>query len=160
MTPSDEQLVQTITQQVLAALGASPMVSGANRGDSSASSVHAAEIHAPAGTCTGDYSKFKESPVTTATETEIAAAEPASPAPMTGIITATQLQQAMSQSPDGVAVIAVSARLTPLANDLARQNPGKIRRASPLSANPGATGREATMDLPWLWWIDGVCPVV
>ena len=78
--------------------------------------------------------------------------------PLTGIVTANQLQDAMNASPDGVVLLAPDARLSPLGNDLARQFPERVRRASPVGGNPARAGEAA--DLPWLWWLDGHSDVV
>ncbi|MEX0775309.1 MAG: hypothetical protein WD042_06290 [Phycisphaeraceae bacterium] len=83
--------------------------------------------------------------------------EGAEPPALTGIITAAQLQDAINASPDGAATLTADARLTPLANDLARQHPEKVRRLG--AASIIRPGQQATDDA-WLWWIDGYCPVV
>jgi hypothetical protein len=68
----------------------------------------------------------------------------------------------MDGAADRVAVLAADARLSPLANDLARQFPERVRRLN--AAVAGSAGRWAgdggAAALPWLWWIDGACPVV
>ncbi len=77
---------------------------------------------------------------------------------MTGIVTANQLQAAMDASADRVARLAADAKLTPLANDLARQFPQRIVRINrEQSASASAmSGAPAT----WLWWADGACATV
>lgn len=82
------------------------------------------------------------------------------PLPLSGIITANQLKAAMDASNDGVALLARDARLTPLAADLARQHPEKIRRVDPGSSAPSASNAAPANGLPWVWWIDGSCPAV
>jgi len=87
------------------------------------------------------------------------------PLPLTGIITANQLQEAIKASPDGTALLAADARLTPLANDFARQKKDKIRRASATGAASSSrlsapvTGSDSS-SAQWLWWIEGGCPIV
>ena len=65
----------------------------------------------------------------------------------------------MDAASDGVALLSPDARLSPLANDLARQRPGKVRRAAH-QATPATGSSGASQNLPWAWWIDGACPVV
>jgi len=154
MDTIDPQLVRAIAEQVIAVLRQRGVVPEAANSGSSLP----APVRPPAGTCTGDYSKFAGSQV--AADASSAAPPPAAIAhqvvPLTGIVTASQLQAAMDASPDGVAVLAPDARLSPLGNDLARQHPKRVKRASALSANPA--GQPAP--LPWLWWIDGSCAAV
>jgi hypothetical protein len=105
------------------------------------------------------------------------AASVAQPLPLSGIITANQLQEALDASPDGVAYLAPNARLTPLANDLARTKKEKVRRAAPpareLPMSHGPNAGPQGLAVPpalastssgggggWLWWIEGGCPVV
>jgi hypothetical protein len=143
----ERQLVQNIAREVLATLRERGVaLSGEPRAD----------IHPPIGVCTGDYSQFPE-----LAGKLHGGAPPASalsqPIPLTGIITANQLEAAMKAAPNGVAVLAIDARLTPLANDIARQHVGRIRR---LDAQAAGSIQVDTAGLPWLWWIDGSCPVV
>ncbi len=160
--PVDEQkrqLIERITKEVIEALkdgGARP-------------APPRADVRPPIGICTGDYSQFPElagrlhgtagaaPPVSEGAAAPVSpAAAPAEPIPLTGIITANQLQQAWGASADGTALLADDARLTPLANDLARQHPERIRRAS--AAARGTDGRSSSADTtPWLGWIDGPC---
>ena len=198
MDSKDSQLVETVTQQVLAALAAQGMLSleqgcvmtcppsnseTANEfvnaiGHSVASSLPSvASINPPIGQCTGDYSKFPELEgklYNTAANSSLASTAPtlppapaSQPAPLTGIITANQLQQALdaaainNAADQGKVFLVNDARLTPLANDLARQlaqnNDNRIERLTP--GQPTAI-TPATATLPWLWWIEGQCPVV
>ncbi len=228
MTDSDRQLVELITQQVLALLqqGGASRAPGASATATTATSTvpHTAPIHPPIGQCTGDYSKFPElkgklygnaspaslavaaaalrsakakdsgqvdggdggiansrvnlrTPGSMAIRESIAAAniQPQatqhSPLPLTGIITANQLQEAAKASPDGTVLLAIDAKLTPLANDWARQKKDKIRRVSPedvshyaaptssSSAEHAAAGANSPTN-QWLWWIEGGCPIV
>ena len=126
-----------------------------------AEEVSRADIHPPAGVCTGDYSKFTE------LHGRLPAASPGrtpsdSPAPgpvaLTGIVTAERLRAAMQASPNGEAVLAADARLTPLANDLARELPRRIRRVT--DSVDGSVSRGTAVGLPWLSWCDGRCPAV
>jgi hypothetical protein len=168
MTQLDPQTIQMLTQAVLAALRERGVVGGS---PSASGPVH---IHPPIGTCTGDYSKFPElqGKLNSATQADAPAARglagfapipqppPAPPEPLalTGIVTASQLQSVMDSAPDGIAVLAHDARLSPLANDLARSKPNKVRRAS--TAAPGSQNTTSAASLTWAWWIDGKCPVV
>ncbi|MAE62845.1 MAG: hypothetical protein CMJ18_01115 [Phycisphaeraceae bacterium] len=158
MEQDQQKLVEQIARQVVEILRAR----GANATDApGAAAAGTAPIRPPLGICTGDYSKFPELRDRMPGH---AAPPPAPPAELvesvalTGIVTANQLQEAMDAAPDGVAVLATDARLTPLANDLARQEPDRIRRATAQAAASGAAG--VTVATGWLWWSDGPCPVV
>ena len=122
MDEKTRQLVQSITEQVIATLLQ-------QEGQSSAAPSETTPrpgpvvIRAPVGVCTGDYSKFPE-----LAGRQVGASPPAgtlpdgaapSPIPLSGIVTASQLQGAMHAASDGVAALTSDARLTPLANDLA-----------------------------------------
>lgn len=159
MSEVDRELVQKIAQQVLAALAGN-----AAAPSPAAPAQPRAEIHPPAGTCTGDHSKFPE------LAARLASSQPkAEPAPaaevvaLTGIITASQLRIAMDAAPDKVATLATDARLTPLAADLARQFPQRIRRVVPM-ASPAADAASAPGHASgggaWAWWIEGQCSAV
>ncbi len=157
MAHIDPQLVAQITKAVIDALSSSPEGSR---------SQGAAPIKPPIGVCTGDYSQFTDRPDLTATNekptapaTDAGDAAPSTSAapPISGIITAQQLQSAIANAPDGVAVIAHDARPTPLANDFIREHPAKVRRAD--AASTGLK-RAASLGQPWLWWADGHCPAV
>ena len=175
MSQLDPQLVQLLTQAVLAALRERGVTGGPT-----STTTGPAHIHPPIGQCTGDYSKFPElagklygtaapsdsslaarglaGPVPTSTP-PIPAPPPApEPLALKGIVTANQLQAAMDAAADGIAVLAHDARLSPLANDLARSKPAKIRRVTPVA--PGSQNTASAASLPWAWWIDGKCPVV
>jgi hypothetical protein len=81
------------------------------------------------------------------------------PVPLTGIITAKQLQEAVDIAGRQPVWLAPDARLTPLANDLARQLKDRIRRGAPAAAT-GSAGAAAGTPAMWLWWIEGGCPAV
>lgn len=182
----DEQLVRQIVEQVLEVVRreqgqverTEPTPAPAHL-QGEASGAARARVRPPAGVCTGDYSKFAE-----LSGRSIGGALPAtdngdrpgamgshSPIALTGIVTAQQLQEAIDATPDGVARLAHDARLTPLANDFARQHPDKIRRVGRASAVEGrasasaggsADGSDGASGAagPWLWWADGHCPAV
>jgi hypothetical protein len=174
-----EELVQLITRAVIEALGQR----STNQAAATSANLSApVNVQPPIGICTGDYSKFPElvgkqftpAPVaatTTSTSSSssggtspaasvnITAPSPVSAPVLSGIVTASQLQAAMDSASDGVALLSPDARLSPLANDLARQRPGKVRRAAHQAA-PATGSSGASQNLPWAWWIDGACPVV
>ncbi|MEM6757560.1 MAG: hypothetical protein AAF586_10365 [Planctomycetota bacterium] len=129
---ADPKLVQQITEAVLASMRGRPGVSPAS-------------IAPPAGTCTAEGSNGSASPRPPS--------DSAVPA-LHGVVTATQLQAALDQAGDGVARLAYDARLTPLANDLARRQAERVRR---VAAGKGASA--ASTGMAWSWWIDGACPV-
>ena len=180
MARPDPELVRTIADAVLAALAdraaggcGCGCANGGNTGVGNGGS-EPAEVRPPAGICTGDYSKFRElqntsepgeptrpepgSPPAGARTPRLTAVAPPRPAPperiLTGFVTADALQAAWDASPHGTASLAPDARLTPLAQDLARDHAQRIRRSS---ATPTAAGGIAVppADLPWLWWQDG-----
>ena len=192
MSQSQEELVQRIAREVMAALRQRGQL------DNPPPREAPAPIRPPLGTCTGDYSKFPEmaewlvgeaadrpppSPpglpppsdsASPPAPSPAAVPQPANPYPapvpapepiaLVGIITARQLQEAMDAAPQGIAVLAPDARLTPLAADLARQDPEKIKRltaalgSAASHANPQITA--AGPHLPWLWWVDEPCNIV
>lgn len=169
--PTDEcmgdispEFVRKIADEVLAALRQRGVEASSGGGAGAGAGGGPVEVHPPVGVCTGDYSKFPELAGKVTSPVGTAAPAPASPAyALTGIVTAKQLQAAMDKAPDGVAVLAAGARLTPLANDLARQKPGKVRRAGEAAvaggnsaANPSVGAATGT----WAWWVDDQCPVV
>ncbi|MCC7146168.1 MAG: hypothetical protein IT443_06950 [Phycisphaeraceae bacterium] len=137
MAESPHELVQRITEQVLAELSARGLLAGKGQ---------RVEIHPPVGVCTGDYSKFAErgdlpggrTPAKQAPENPVGGstqqAAPGGGAPgaagggeaLKGIVTAKQLLAAMAKAADGVARLAGDARLTALAQDLVKEKPGKV----------------------------------
>lgn len=145
MNESERKLISLITDEVLKVI---------NQGAKQDASPPA-PIRPPIGQCTGDYSKFPELAGRMNPASSPPAPTPAAAIPLTGIVTANQLHEAMDKAGDGVAVLAPDARLTPLANDLARQLPQRIRRGS---AATGANAAGAVAPAAnWLWWIDGEC---
>jgi hypothetical protein len=163
----DNELVQLIAREVLSVLRQRGQVASAAGPGAPSTSPHeqAAEVRPPAGVCTGDYSKFPELARRLASSSSSAAASTDAPspapspsvAPLTGIVTASQLQAAMDAAPDKVALLSPQARLSPLASDLARRLPQRVRRAS--SWPQTTASAPPAGDLPWLWWIEGKCPV-
>jgi len=158
MADVTEQLVRSITEQVIAAMSASPV------GDGATGRSAPAAIHPPIGVCTGDYSKFPElkgraiggGPVTTAKKGSEGAAPGESaggPSPLSGFITARQVEAIAGP----VVVLDAGARLTPLAADCIRERGLRVERLSDSAAASGGSGRPATT---YLWWIDGQCPTV
>ena len=145
MPTPDDQLVQWITEQVLAALKGAGVADG--------SEARRAEIHPPIGVCTGDYSQFTDRPDL------INAAESHEPqvSLLGGIVTVAQLQEAIDGSADRIATLAPDARLTPLAADFAREHPEKIQRGTTSTTRSTQAGMAA---VPWLWWSDSHCPAV
>ncbi|MCC7408465.1 MAG: hypothetical protein IT442_10360 [Phycisphaeraceae bacterium] len=163
MADISPELVRKIADEVLAALRQRGVEASSGGGGGGGT----VEVHPPVGVCTGDYSKFPE----LAGKVTPATAPVTTTNVLTGIVTARQLQEAMNKSVDGVAVLAAGARLTPLANDLARQKPSKVRRAgeqgggdlrSPAKQGDAAAGVVATNTFggTWAWWVDDQCPVV
>ncbi len=153
-----QQLIERVAQEVMAKLR-KPV----------------ADIRPPIGVCTGDYSKFPElagqgvgaanpaaggtSEGATGGGTGKANNEPV----LSGIVTATRLQDAISASSAGggagVVTIGPDARLTPLANDFVREHPEKIRRGTGQTTTNSSQSSRGNAG-GWLWWIDGRCPVV
>ena len=158
MSDIDPKLVQEIARQVIDALRAKEAGSKAPA-QASPTQAGPASIHPPIGICTGDYSKFPElegklysrlesTPAEHGEPRQAAVPQPA----LSGIITASQLQAAIEASPDRVALLAPDARPTPLASDLIRQHPERVRRSdTPAPAGNAGSGS-------FFWWIDGVCP--
>ena len=151
MADIDPQLVAQITKAVIDAL----------QQDGNSASHPPASIKPPIGVCTGDYAQFTDRPdlKLDAERSEAPDPPPAAlpdPPPLTGIITAQQLHDAIAHAPDGVAVIAHDARPTPLANDFIRENPDQVHRVVPTNARHAT----AALGQPWLWWADGHCPAV
>lgn len=181
MTPQEQQLVQMIAREVIAQLRARQQGSGTSPLASSSQAERSdANIQPPIGTCTGDYSKFPEladrlNPPRQSQSTQggTGASQAAAPvqqtqpaqAMLTGFVTENQLREAIKASSSGVALLSPDAKLTPLGHDFARQFPEKIRRAEKGQAareahQPSTGSNTAGESLPWLWWIQGQCPVV
>ena len=141
MNSEDQKLIEIIAEQVLEVLrrrqgpGAEGREDGpGDRGQQETGGrAPRDEVRPPIGVCTGDYSQFPE----LQKRRRAGAARPAAP-PLTGIVTAEQLQRAMDTATDGVVHLADDARLTPLANDLAREHPQRVRRGGRPIASPPA----------------------
>ena len=161
MANMDEQLVRQVVEQVLAKLQQADKPSQGKRQAS-------ASFQPAMGICTGDYSKFPELAGRLHSQGRTAAPPPAdaaegqnNPTPaLSGIVTAQQIQEAMSAADDGVVLLAADARPTPLANDLIRQSPQKVRRLSRTADQQGQASASGAAQLPWLIWADGHCPHV
>lgn len=164
MPHPDPQLVKQIADAVMAAL----------RGGGATRLPERAHIQPAVGICTGDYGQFTDRPDLTGrggvrpeptpaassgkpTPELTIAPSPAAPG-LTGIITAGQLEEAVEASADGVATLAATARLTPLAQDYVRDHPAKVRRAE--ASNAPAPVSSSAVGQPMLYWIDGHCPGV
>jgi len=173
MTPEEQQLVQLIAREVIAQLakkqagGVTSEAVAAQVARQVAASEPRADVRPPIGGCTGDYSKFPELAERLNPPKPAKVDSGSQPAPamsaLTGIVTENQLREAIKASPAGVALLASTAKLTPLANDFARQFPQKIKRVDATTAsasNNAAAKAGSANDLPWLWWIQGQCPVV
>ncbi len=171
----DPNLVRDIAAKVLAAMEPRGEAKGTGSNAKAPASSPSAPVavRPPVGTCTGDYSKFKEKaekgsdPFVAAALNDKSGAmreeektqqveEPA----LSGILTATQLQAAIAASSAGVATLAADARFSPLAADFAREHPEKIRRIAANASTGKNAGPSTTTDAQWLWWIDGYCPSV
>ncbi len=147
----DPELVRTITQAVLEALGRSAPSGGAS-------------VKSPIGLCTGDYSQFPElagkltsEPVHASASTETEEPQPQAVLPATpvameisgpvlkGVITAGRLAGL-----EGTIFLADAAQLSPLAMDVVRNRKLEIKRVS-AAAVKKPTAR-------WTWWMQGFCP--
>ena len=162
---SERQLIEAITEQVMEILRPQNTVA-TPRSDSriTALPLPTAPISPPIGVCTGDYSQFPELAGRNVGAAPRVAASPvpspavtAEPLPLTGIITANQLQAAMDGAPDQVARLAADARLSPLASDLARQFPQRVLR---VKGSGQRSAHTAQAPATWLWWADGPCSAV
>jgi hypothetical protein len=173
----DPNLIKAIADQVLAALR------GAG-GGSMPSLTGPADIHAPIGQCTGDYSKFPElkhlqsapAPVSAPAPSMLTspAAAPSAvlgsapvpppvatpPAPpvtaLKGVITVNQLRTIR-----GPIRLAKGSILTALAQDFIKDHALNVmtdEMAQVTKVNAGSTPNSAA--LPTFWWIEGQCPSV
>jgi len=147
MAKIDEQLVQQIAAQVIAQLR------DAGQGGSHATPT---PIKAPAGVCTGDYSKFTDRPDLvgggkakgnpTPNETGDRSAKPQ--AALTGFVTARQVDAIQGT----VLPLAFGAKLTPLGRDRAKERGLTVQRISIQGSGAGKPTSNA-----WHWWIAGHC---
>jgi ribose 5-phosphate isomerase RpiB len=139
MDDKQRQLVQLIAAEVVKVMRDRSMIGTST--SSAAGSATPAPISPPIGICTAGE------------------ADAATPIALTGIVTASQLQSAMDTAADGVALLAPDARLSPLANDLARQHAKRVRRASTTDAVASASQADMAASAAWLCWSLGVCRV-
>ncbi|QDU33904.1 hypothetical protein KS4_19640 [Poriferisphaera corsica] len=144
MSNFDPQLVKLIADQVMIAL--SDRMSQVN-----------APISPPAGTCTGDFSKFKQQPLHRANE-EIKQhiTEPE----LTGFVTADNLAQFIKLYPNRLIKLAPNAQLTPLAQDFIKEKQLNFTAASTGQTKQIKSTDNSPIAKPTAIWIDGFCPVV
>ncbi len=138
MTRTDSQLVDRITQMVLKALK--------NKG---LSGQQPADIHAPIGVCTGDYSKFTDRPDLAVSGK--AADKESEAILLRGFITGERVDAVKG----GILLLDAKAKLTPLGADRVKERRLTVKRIF----NPQSEIRNSKTST-WYWWIDGVCPAV
>jgi ribose 5-phosphate isomerase RpiB len=141
MATIDEQLVRRITEQVIAQMKAGQIAAPV-------------AVKPPAGTCTGDYSKFEDrAELAKAKRTEDAKPRAAltDVAPLTGFVTGRHVDAIKGT----VLPLAFGAKLTPLGRDRAKERGLTIQR---VSSKAGAGGKSTAN--AWHWWIAGHCPAV
>jgi ribose 5-phosphate isomerase RpiB len=163
MPENNAQLIQQITEQVLALLHQNkPAVPG--------NGAAPVDIHPPAGVCTGDYSKFAEPRPKSrekAGEKDPACSGSSHDQPtvtLKGFVTARQLEAVGAK----LVNLAPGAKLTPAGADYVRDRKIKVERAAAKSAcGCGGTccgksggGKKPATPGQWAWWIDGHCPGV
>lgn len=164
MTDVDAKLVEQITAAVLQALGRGGV------GD-----APPAHIHAPIGTCTGDYSKFPEltpqrdigraapgaahpglegvaGNAASAALSVASAGGPTAPEPvLAGLITANRLQGLQGS----VLYLAAGARLSPLAMDEVKKRKLQVQQ---VAADGGGRAAPTSRTLAtWCCWVQGHC---
>lgn len=206
LSSDQEQLVQAITEQVLAMLqggdGGGDRSNGAGSGAAGAGGAAAtgeqgntatrpggggngaqphAAIRPPIGVCTGDYSQFPElrgragaAPMQRNAGASAGGGQTAGQRTpgddqnggsngngetLTGIVTASRLEEVAGRGHASVVRLAPEAQLSPLAADLVRDRGLHIERAGG-SHTAQATASAASSQGGWLWWIDGQCPAV
>jgi hypothetical protein len=163
MQTHDPQLIQRIAEQVIRAL-----MRGGELGSSN--TMLPATVNPPLGQCTAEDAPSSSSSSSSSSSAAVPRGVTVSqPTPkhvvplqgvpvLDGIITANQLADALEGSPDGTVTLSPTARLTPMAQDRVRREPGRFRRAS---LPNGANGlKELNHGLPWMWWTCGRCPAV
>lgn len=169
MPQANAQLIQQITQQVLALLHQTPGTSGPPGRGVGSGDAAPVDVHPPIGVCTGDYSKFAEMRPREKSGENDPACTGASPDQPTvtlkGFVTARQLEAVGAK----VVSLAPGAKLTPAGADYVRDKKIKVQRAQAKSAcgcggtccgkNSGDKKSAATLG-QWAWWIDGHCPGV
>jgi len=137
MTDINAQLVQQITERVIAAL---------NNGGTL---VTPAQVRPPIGTCTaGDGSANTNA---TAPQNANATQNTNGGKVLAGFITARMLEDYGSKT----VRIDINAKLTPLARDIIKDKGLTLVRIA-----PDAPANAATPAARFLWWIDGKCPTV
>lgn len=147
MSQVDPQLVQTIADLVVQAL-----------------SQHTApaDVRPPAGICTAGGSSQPSTgikPVTTSQPYDPKRIVPVKDRPLLhGIVTSHRLEDAIQSSPDKVVILAMGARLTPLAQDIVRANPASVRREN--IGDGHATLRDLNHGRSWCWWTCCQCDAV
>lgn len=140
--PLDPNLIEKITQQVIANL--KPVT----------------PVNPPAGTCTGDYSKFNRpvsvSPGGESSQANAPNADDMPTAHLVGkIITASMLESVGAKKIS----IRSQARLTPLALDYIKDKAITVVRNDPAAANTAKSPRPVQSD-QWLCWSEEKCPSV
>ncbi len=155
MTDVDAKLVEQITTAVLQVLGRGGVVD-----------APPASIHAPIGTCTGDYSKFPElagggarqlvvdAGAATAAESGTTGGEtPASAPVLTGLITANRLKGLQGT----VLYLAAGARLSPLAMDEVKQRKLQVERVAAGGSGGVPAAEKTKAGAAWCCWVQGHC---
>ncbi len=155
MTDVDARLVEQITTAVLQVLGRGGVVD-----------APPANIHAPIGTCTGDYSRFPElaaagaqpsgsaagavAGATSATREDQA---PASGPVLAGLITANRLKGLQGT----VLYLAAGARLSPLAMDEVKQRKLQVQRVAADGGDGVPAAEKTKAGAAWCCWVQGHC---
>ena len=162
MPEPNAQLIQQITQQVLAMLHQQNAT-----GSTGAAPV---DVRPPLGVCTGDYSKFLEMrPREKAGEKDPTCSsgtivdQPT--VTLKGFVTARQLEAVGAK----IVSLAPGAKLTPAGADYVRDKGIKVQRATAKTdcgcggtccGNKAGKTNATTAFGQWAWWIDGHCPGV
>lgn len=144
---SQERLVRMLTERVLAAIAAR-----GKRASTGDGLTAAAPIHPPAGTCTGDYSKFEELRSRMAGASSNPSSSSAQPV-LSGIITLKALEGLTGKT----LFLAHGARLTPLAADHVREKGLTLQRMAAGESGRGGETASGPVTPAWLWWLDGPC---
>jgi hypothetical protein len=167
MSQVDAKLVQMIADLVIEALSNHPRTADIRppAGLCTAGPAPGSAKPAPAGLCTAGPGPGSAEPapavkpVTISRQADPKAVAPAIDRPhLRGIVTANQLSDAIQASPDNTVMLAMSARLTPLAQDIVRSSPASVRREN--VSDQDATLKTLNYGLPWAWWTCGQCDAV